>query len=239
MGSGLERLAVIPLEAEEARNPALTGAKAANLARAAAAGLPVLPGFALMPVEAAAGVPHGEAALRAAWRELTGEEGRPLVVRSSSAVEDTSDSSMAGLFASVLDVRGWESFTDAMRTVLGSARRGESSAGPRAGGAGAGEPAGGMAVLVQPMLRTSVGGVMFGADPVAGRRDRILVSVVRGGPDRQLSGATQGVRYQLTRHGRLASIEPRELRRRRLLGRRRIWRLVRLARRAERILGGP
>ncbi|MET9518172.1 PEP/pyruvate-binding domain-containing protein [Streptomyces sp. NPDC002994] len=152
MSSGLERLAVIPLEAEEARNPAVTGAKAANLARAAAAGLPVLPGFTLMPAPPSATAAHGEAALRAAWRELTGEEGRPLVVRSSSAVEDTSDSSMAGLFASVLDVRGWESFTSAVRTVLGSARRSEHD---------------GMAVLVRDVRGGPVAG---GVRPLRRRR---------------------------------------------------------------------
>jgi len=30
-----------------------------------------------------------------------------------------------------------------------------------------------MAVLVQPMLNATVGGVMFGADPVEGRYDHI------------------------------------------------------------------
>jgi hypothetical protein len=233
VGIGLERLAVILLDAEEARNPALTGAKAANLARAAAAGLPVLPGFALVPAQSAPTVPHGGAALRAAWRELTGEQGRSLVVRSSSAHEDTTDTSMAGLFASVPDVRGWESFTSAVQTVLDSALR---SGAPVTT---AGDPLGGMAVLVQPMLHTVVGGVMFSADPVAGREDRILVSVVQGGPQQLLAGSAQGVRYQLTRHGRLTGADPREHRRGRLLGRRRICHLVRLARQAERVFGGP
>ncbi len=45
-----------------------------------------------------------------------------------------------------------------------------------------------MAVLVQPMLTARVGGVMFGTDPVAGRADRMLVSAVRGGPDRLVGG---------------------------------------------------
>ena len=36
-----------------------------------------------------------------------------LVVRSSSAIEDTGDSSMAGRFTSVLDVVGWDAFVDA------------------------------------------------------------------------------------------------------------------------------
>ncbi|WP_415947169.1 PEP/pyruvate-binding domain-containing protein [Streptomyces sp. KLOTTS4A1] len=233
MGVGLERLAVVPLDAEAARDRSLTGPKAANLARAAAAGLPVLPGFALVPAEPPSGHPYGLSVVREAWRELAGTDGRPLVVRSSSAHEDTTDSSMAGLFASELDVRGWDGFLAAVGKVLDSSRR------ARAPGHAGAEASGGMAVLVQPMVRTAVGGVMFGADPVAVRADRILVSAVRGGPQQLLAGRVQGVRYQLTRHGRLLASEPREHRRDRLLGQRRTWRLVRLARKAERVFGGP
>ncbi|TLS43344.1 hypothetical protein FE633_25640 [Streptomyces montanus] len=236
MGICLERLAVIPLDSEEAGDPALTGAKAARLAHAAAAGLPVLPGFALVPEEPAADLPTGPSAVREAWRGLTGEEGRSLIVRSSSAYEDTAESSMAGLFASELDVRGWDDFMTAVQKVLDSSRRSRAPA-PAPGGDDL--PNGGMAVLVQPMLRTAVGGVMFGADPLAGREDRILVSAVRGGPDQLLAGTVQGIRYQVTRHGRLVATEPREPRRDRLLGHRRISHLVRLARNAERVFGEP
>ncbi|MFE9649170.1 PEP/pyruvate-binding domain-containing protein [Streptomyces sp. NPDC006365] len=242
MGICLERLAVIPLDTEEARDPALAGAKAACLARAAAAGLPVLPGFALVPEEPAAELPHGPSAVREAWRGLSGTEGHSLVVRSSSAYEDTADSSMAGLFASELDVRGWDDFMSAVGKVLDSSRRSRAPA-PAPGRddqpVGGGDPSGGMAVLVQPMLRATVGGVMFGADPLAGREDRILVSAVRGGPEQLLAGTVQGVRYQVTRHGRLVATEPREPRRDRLLGHGRISRLVRLARNVERVFGEP
>jgi pyruvate,water dikinase len=207
------RLAVVPLDAKRAGDATLTGAKAAALARAAAAGLPVLPGFALVPGAGSA------AQVRRAWAALDG----PLVVRSSSGLEDSDHASMAGRFASVLDVRGWPDFLAAVETVLASAPDDGSS----------------MAVLVQPMLRPVAGGVMFGADPVTGRSDRILVSAVRGGPDRLVGGSAQGVRYELTRLGRLVSTEPREGHRHRVLNRRRLARLVQLARRAERTLDGP
>ncbi|WP_079031875.1 PEP/pyruvate-binding domain-containing protein [Streptomyces specialis] len=227
-GVGADRFGVVPLDGEPARDPTLAGGKAAGLARARAAGLPVLPGFVITPRTADG--PHddaGEAALRRAWRELAADGG-PLAVRSSSAVEDAANSSMAGRFATVLDVRGWAEFTAAVRTVLASAAH---------GGA---DPAG-MAVLVQPMARPVVGGVMFGADPVSGRRDRMLVSAVRGGPGRLVDGSAQGVRYRLTRLGRLVSVEPPEphRHRRRVLNRRRLARLVQLARRTERALGAP
>ncbi|MFI9615809.1 PEP/pyruvate-binding domain-containing protein [Streptomyces sp. NPDC052023] len=230
-------LAVVPLDAPEAGDPRLTGAKAAHLARAAVAGLPVLPGFVLVPVERASGAaPAGQEAMRRAWRALAGQDGsaRAVVVRSSSVHEDTEDSSMAGRFESVLDVRGWEEFVAAVRAVLESARRVRPlRPSPDA------VPGDGMAVLVQPMLTSAVGGVMFGADPVEGRTDRILVSAVSGGPHRLVDGSTQGVRYQLTRRGRLVRAEPAEPRGDRLLPHRRTARLVALARRAERAFGSP
>ncbi|MDC0769427.1 PEP/pyruvate-binding domain-containing protein [Streptomyces sp. HD] len=181
--------AVVPLDLPDDSLPRLIGSKAANLARAARAGLPVLPGFV---------IPHRASgdmvALRRAWDELSAGGTRPLVVRSSSPQEDTEDSSLAGQFASVLDVRGWRAFRTAVQTVLDSAHRPDGSAAP-------------MAVLVQPMITARVGGVMFGADPVEGRVDRMLVSAVRGGPDSLVSGARAGTDYWLSGRGRLLRTE--------------------------------
>ncbi|QCX74787.1 Phosphoenolpyruvate synthase [Streptomyces sp. YIM 121038] len=271
IGVETDRLVAVGLEARRARDPRLAGAKAAHLARAAAVGLPVLPGFVLVPAgaEGSAGAPHAvtptagaadaagtggatasaaatvdaaprgeppheERELRRAWRELSGDGERPLVVRSSSAWEDAADSSLAGLFETVLDVRGWSDFTDAVRRVLRSAGRA-----PTGAAHGADTSHGGMAVLVQPMVRATVGGVMFGADPMAGRRDRVVISAVDGGPDRLVNGSVQGVRYHLTRHGRQVHTEPGEPRDARLLTRARQLRLLRLARDAQREFGGP
>lgn len=254
-GFDADRLAVIALDDARARNIRTTGAKAAHLARAAGAGLPVLPGFVLVPAAAAPEAPHGAGEVRRAWAELSGEGTRPLVVRSSSAHEDGTESSMAGLFETVLDVRDWEAFADAVRRVLGSARRvavRKLTGGPHAAEALEGDGAdacgpddddraagAGMAVLVQPMMRAVAGGVMFGADPLTGRHDRVLVSAVPGGPDRLVDGSTQGVRYQLTRHARLLRTDPDEPRATRLLDHGRLRRLARLARHARREFGGP
>ncbi|MFI1354392.1 PEP/pyruvate-binding domain-containing protein [Streptomyces sp. NPDC020898] len=234
MGFEGAELAVVPLDAEQAEDAAATGAKAANLARAAVAGLPVLPGFVLVPAGRAPWAATGEDAVRSAWRALAGPEERALVVRSSSAHEDTEDSSMAGRFESVLDVRGWEEFTIAVQIVLDSAGRVRPLRPPED------IPDGdGMAVLVQPMLQSAVGGVMFGADPVEGRTDRILVSAVPGGPHQLVDGSTQGVRYQLTRLARLVRTEPAEARGHRLLSHRRRVRLVDLAKKTERAFDRP
>ncbi|WBB60680.1 PEP-utilizing enzyme [Streptomyces sp. WMMC500] len=232
--------AVLPLHTGPARDPDRAGAKAANLARAAAAGLPVLPGFVLTDPALAPGVPAGPRALRAAWRDLSEAGQRPLIVRSSSAYEDAADSSMAGWYETVPDVRGWEDFAAAVRRVLDSAARGlvGPAAAPREAPLRAGAHAR-MAVLVQPMLRPAAGGVMFGADPVAGRHDRLLVSAVDGGPDTLVDGTAQGIRYQLNRRGRRVAVDPAEPPGEGLLGRGELARLASLARRAERVFGGP
>src|SRR5262245_51080789 len=129
----------------------LADAEDPTLARASRAGLPVLPGFVLTPdgaeaiARATAARPAGNdvtASVRAAWSDLTQHGSRSLVVRSSSTVEDGVDSSMAGRFTSVLDVRGWDSFVDAVREVVASGDAVHE-----------GMPNGGrMAVLVQPFL---------------------------------------------------------------------------------------
>ena len=60
-----------------------------------------------------------------------------------------------------------------------------------------------MAVLVQPMIDAEWGGVLFGADPMSGRRDRFLVAAVDGGPDALVSGAVDGWTAVLDRRGRV------------------------------------
>jgi pyruvate,water dikinase len=181
----------------DATEPECSGAKAAALARAHQAGLPVLPGFVLTP-DAADAIAAGNAAsvtasAKRAWAELSDNGSRALVVRSSSTVEDGVDSSMAGRFESVLDVRGWDGFVDAVRTVVASGLAVHE-----------GLPvAGRMAVLVQPFLEPEAGGVMFGADPVTGRRDRYVVAAVSGGPDQLVSGEVDGVTLTLTPRGKV------------------------------------
>jgi pyruvate,water dikinase len=193
------------------------GAKAANLAAATALGLPVLPG-AVLTIGSSLTAPSEISALHDAWRELSDEGRRPLVVRSSSAVEDTASSSMAGVFTSVLDVAGWPALLEAVQVVLASAH---------------GHP---MAVLVQPMLDAQVGGVLFGVDPVGGRTDRLLVEWVKGGPAPLVSGVVSGSRVVLSPRGRVVE---RDAARSSPLDRRTRRELAALARSAAAAFGGP
>lgn len=218
--AGVEALVepdVVALTDEPARHADVAGAKAASLARAAASGLPVLPGVVLTT----SGARHARNdSLRDGWGLMSQGGARPVVVRSSSTAEDGAVSSMAGRFTSVLDVWGWPAFQAAVDEVIAS-----------------GSVQGDMAVLVQPFLEPDCGGVLFGADPLTARRDRMVVAVVRGGPDRLVQGQVSGDRWTLTPHGRV--VEHERGSDAVALGPGRRWALTGMARRAASLLGGP
>jgi phosphohistidine swiveling domain-containing protein len=191
----LRRPDLVDLADGAATDGSLVGAKAANLARARRAGLPVLPGAVLTTAWDHRGWSHPSrfdrpSPARDAWRALTEGGTRPVVVRSSSTNEDGGASSMAGVFTSVLDVTGWTGFVDAVDRVLDSGRLADVHGAL-------------MAVLVQPQLAPRWGGVLFGADPVSGRTDRLLVSAVEGGPDTLVSGLDDGWTAVLSPRGRI------------------------------------
>jgi phosphohistidine swiveling domain-containing protein len=190
-------VAVYDLREPEALDSDIVGAKAANLARSVQAGLTVLPGFALTTVAAERGLddPAVTEGLRAAWTALTAAHPGPVVVRSSSTVEDAEESSMAGQFTSVLDVHDWTSLCDAVTRVLDSAAR--------VAGVHESMP---MAVLVQPQLESVVGGVMFGVDPVDGNRHHVVVDAVGSRVDDLVSGRVSAAHYVLSPHGRVLSV---------------------------------
>jgi len=201
---------VVGLDDSRALDPALTGGKAAALARAADAGVRTLPGVVLTTVFCAEIDAGAQVADHPAVREVLDRSGgaeASLVVRSSSVVEDTAASSMAGQFASVVGVRGLDAVADAVQAVLDSRAR-----------AGAAEQP--IAVLVQPLLEPEVGGVMFGVDPVTGRSDRRVVAAAAGGPEALVSGEVEGSRLVLDGDGALvehddgdgASLDSRQLR---------------------------
>lgn len=206
----------IDLTDESARLPFIAGAKAAALARARRAGLPVLDGYVLT-VEGAGRFRRGDPVVDIALRNIWSITRTPAVVRSSSTVEDQGSSSMAGMFTSVLGVDTWDEFLNAIDRVLASA--GDAP----------------MAVLIQPQLDAIEGGVMFGLDPVTGRRDRLVVATVEGGPDALVSGRSTGSRTVLTTSGRKLETQgdgPR-------LSRADAHRLASLAAEAAGAFGGP
>src|SRR5215207_1426534 len=182
---------VVDLTDEAAQDVSLTGGKSAALAKAEAGGLATLGGVVLTTtfsdaVDEGADV-ASHPAVREAFDRARGDE-RDLVARSSSVVEDAAESSMAGQFDSVIGITGFDAFTMAVEKVLASRER-----------AGAADQP--IAVLVQPLIEPAYGGIMFGVDPVTGRTDRRVVSVVSGGPEPLVSGEVDGARYLLEPDG--------------------------------------
>ena len=184
---GDQRPLIVDLRDEVGFDPALTGGKAAALARAAAAGLDTLPGVVLTTAFCRSIDEGAEVAQHAAVREAferAGGDASSLVARSSSVVEDTATSSMAGQFDSIVGISGFDAFVRAVTTVLDSRKRAGATDQP-------------IAVLVQPLIEPKFGGVMFGVDPVSGRTDRRVITAVSGGPERLVSGEVDGSRYLL------------------------------------------
>jgi pyruvate,water dikinase len=219
------------LSDDAASDASLVGSKAANLANAARAELPVLPGFVITTAAAQrrAGLVMGGdtgRALASAWASLSEQGARALIVRSSSTSEDGSTSSMAGMFESIGAVADWKGFVRAVDRVLLSAHK----------GLAAGSAASPMAVLVQPELASTVGGIAFGVDPLTGRPDRILVVAAASGPQTLVSGEDPGVEYVLSPSGR-ALRKPSSAES--LLSRSQIKSLAQLATRAARAFGAP
>lgn len=221
---------VLDLADPAATDPGLSGAKAANLARARAAGFPIVPGVVL--TTHAVGIGHATPGVRAAIvsavvHTLGRLDGTVLIVRSSSTIEDIGTSSMAGRFTSLLDVRGDAALYDAIDAVVRSADRVRDVDGTR-------RP---IAVLIQRQIDAAVGGVMFGIDPVTGDRHHMVIEAVAGGPDQLVGGTVMADHYTITRWGRYVSVTrdghaPPLTRDQRHV-------LARLARRAERTYGSP
>ena len=214
----VDRLPVVSLDDPNALDARLVGAKAAALAAARRAGLPVLEGAVLTTGLTPA---TRDLAALAAWTRVSYGGTRSLVVRSSSTVEDGREQSMAGLFTSVVDVGSLDGFQDAVDAVLASGKV-VPLADERAP----------LAVLVQPLLKARVGGVLFGVDPVSGRRDRLVVAASEAGPVGLVQGEDDGQNAILNRHGRLlAGSSP--------LTRAELRRLAHLSRKVNVLFGAP
>jgi pyruvate, water dikinase len=123
-----------------------------------------------------AGVPAGLVEeLRAAYARLGDDP--PVAVRSSAVGEDSADTSFAGMNASFTNVRGLDAVVAAVVECWSSVFAPRSVAYRAAQGVD-GAPA--LAVVVQRMVTARKSGVAFTADPVSGRRDRVVVEAAWG-----------------------------------------------------------
>jgi pyruvate,water dikinase len=209
---------VLWFDEERCRDVVSSGGKGASLAAMTAAGMPVPPGFVIPPwvleesvdVEALRALaraadheaaqalvrrtepPRGE--IEAAYERLSGL----VAVRSSACAEDSEAASYAGQQETFLNVSGgdavvgrvvecWASFFSE-RALFYRARKG-SLEDVR------------IAVVVQTMVAPDKSGVLFTADPVQRRRDRMVVEAIFGLGEQVVSGHVTPDHYVLDRAG--------------------------------------
>jgi pyruvate,water dikinase len=172
------------------------GGKAAGLARLTKLGLRVPDGFVVLGA-APGRLPEG---LDEAYARLGGA----VAVRSSALDEDGAEASFAGQYETVLGVQGAAAVREAVERCLASAESARAGAyRERLGGQGEAR----MAVVVQRMVDASAAGVLFTADPVSGRRDRVVVNAVRGLGEALVSGHQAADQLVLSREGRVLERE--------------------------------
>jgi len=172
---------------------AVVGGKAAVLMDLASRGFDVPAFIALSPVAFVDGqlAPEYAAVLMA---RLSALGPGPYAVRSSAREEDGLSHSHAGQFLSLLDVAAPDVPAAAAR-VLDSGRADNVALYRTAQGL---DGDGGLpAVLVQQMVDARCAGVAFTADPLTGRRDRVVVSAIAGLGDRLVGGEEDGQTYAI------------------------------------------
>ena len=155
-----------------AGNAGRFGGKAAQLAAALGAGLPVPGGWALgwSEVDALARQETYERALDAAVRSAV-SGGGPVAVRSSAVGEDSEGASFAGAHLTVLGVVGGEAVIDAVRRVGASALDPTALAYRECRAV---DGAVRMGVVVQQMVDAEVAGVLFTRNPVTGAEELVI-----------------------------------------------------------------
>ncbi len=162
------------------------GGKAASLFRLHALGCDVPPFFVLTTAATRNGaLTDGmRDAVLQAWNELGGDR-YSYAVRSSGAAEDSSGHSFAGVFETILGVRGAEGVLDAIGKCLASHR---SAAADNYRSSRSVERDDAMAVVIQRMVDATWSGVCFTADPASQSLTRMTVNAVRGIGENLVSG---------------------------------------------------
>ena len=198
---------LVDLDDDAAADPDVSGAKAARLARARRLGLPVLPGV-VVPVAASrpavgaavSDLPRGSGAARLAAMQAgvaaelltelgarAARLGEPLVVRSSSPLEDAP--TWSGAFSSFLDIATGDLDT-ALRGCWASAFAVDPLERAEEAGVAADELT--MAVLVQPQVSPDAGGLARTAGDGV-----VTITAVRGSPAPLLTGWARGVQIRV------------------------------------------
>ncbi len=122
----------------------------------------------------------------------------PKAVRSSAAAEDGHFRSFAGQFESYLDLRTYDDIRQAIFRCIeaGRSERVTSYSGELAPGADLR-----LSVILQNMVDARAAGVLFTANPVNGRRDRMVVNAVSGIGESLVGGSRDAHHYEFFRSG--------------------------------------
>jgi len=116
-------------------------------------------------------------------------DGRAYAVRSSASGEDGEELSFAGQFDSFLNLDGEKEILGAVKECFASARSQVVKSYKEAMHSGNGMS---MNVIIQEMIFAEYSGVLFTADPVNNRRDKISMSVVQGIGEGLMAGQQSG-----------------------------------------------
>ncbi|HYF93897.1 MAG TPA: PEP/pyruvate-binding domain-containing protein [Symbiobacteriaceae bacterium] len=167
------------LTADEAAGEAATARLAALRARIEAGRLPDGLVEEIAAVLALAGIPADA----------------PLAVRSSATAEDSATASFAGIHRSFLNVSGPGMLADAIRGCYASLWTPTAVAYRRKMGLTDRQVGG--ALVIQRLVMSLYSGVAFSADPVTGRRDRVVVNASFGLGEAIVSGSVEADEYHL------------------------------------------
>lgn len=182
----------------DALDEAQFGGKAASLARALRASLPVPSGFALATAHVDAVFdrhPDAVARLRSSFAALGG----PCAVRSSAIGEDSEDASFAGQHVTVLNVRHEDRAVEAVIEVRASAHTESARAYRRTLGMDETPRVG---VVVQRLIEPDCAGVLFTKNPLTGADERVI-EASWGLGESVVAGLVVPDNYALSRDGQV------------------------------------
>ncbi len=122
----------------------------------------------------------------------------PKAVRSSAVSEDGNNASFAGQFETFLDLLTFDEIKEAIAKCIeaAGARRVKSYSGNLMSDADLS-----ISVILQNMVDARVAGVVFSANPVNHRRDKIMVNAIAGKGEELVSGMKDAHHYEVFRSG--------------------------------------
>ncbi|MFZ5827566.1 MAG: PEP/pyruvate-binding domain-containing protein [Bacillota bacterium] len=133
--------------------------------------------------------------LRTVLAEAGVEAHEPLAVRSSATAEDSAGASFAGIHRSFLNVTGEQPLAGAIRGCYASLWTPTALSYRRK--MGLTDEQVGAALVVQKLISALYSGIAFTADPVTGRRDRVVVNASFGLGEAVVAGSVEADEYHL------------------------------------------